>query len=174
MQVKEEIWKDVIGYEDGYSISRNGVVINKKTKYVMKISISNDGYCRVCLPNNKKHSLHRLVAINFISNPENKLEVNHIDGNKQNNCVENLEWCTRLENERHSWKILNKKPTWVKPVIKLGLDFSFVKKYNSASAAALDGFNLSKISACCRGTRNTHKNYKWFFETEYLNLKKNL
>ena len=71
----------------------------------MKQETTNRGYKRISLSINGKHerwSIHRLVALLFIPNPEQKLEVNHIDGNKENNDVSNLEWCSRSENEKHA------------------------------------------------------------------------
>ena len=121
------MWKSVLGFEGYYEISENGIIkslekeVNnsKTTKRVVKERIrkpyvTKKGYVQIMLSKHKinyKFYIHRLVAINFIDNPDNKLEVNHIDGNKQNNHVSNLEWCTRSENNKHSFSIGLKKAT---------------------------------------------------------------
>lgn len=99
-----EIWKKINGYEN-YSISSNGNVRNDNTGRILKPGIASHGYLTVALYESRKpktHLLHRLIAINFINNHFNKKIVNHIDGNKLNNSIENLEWCTMLENIRHA------------------------------------------------------------------------
>lgn len=99
----QEIWKDIKGYEGHYKISNLGRFYNLLTNYKSKGAIDNTGYRRVHL-NNKSCLLHRLVAEAFIPNPQNKSQVNHIDGNKLNNNVDNLEWCTPKENMVHASK----------------------------------------------------------------------
>lgn len=121
----EETWKDIVGYEGIYQISnlgniksldrevicKNGTVLYVKGKFKNKIN-HNRGYLMVALyKNNKSKNLyiHRLVAEAFIPNNDNKKTVNHIDGNKHNNNVENLEWATYTENNHHAFKTgLNK------------------------------------------------------------------
>lgn len=96
-----EEWKEIKGYEGLYLISNKGNVYSIRSKRNLKIHMNWAGYCRVGLnKNNKqvKYSVHRLVASAFIPNPLNKEQVNHIDENKANNKVENLEWVTNLEN----------------------------------------------------------------------------
>lgn len=106
-----EYWKAVVGYE--YEVSSFGRVRNKITKNVLtNLDKNRLGYLRVVLfkdHEKKRFFIHRLVATAFIPNLENKPQVNHKDGNKQNNNLENLEWVTRSENQLHSYYVLKNK-----------------------------------------------------------------
>ena len=109
--MEQEIWKDVVGYEGLYQVSNLGRIrslakINKNKEKLIKQAIQNNGYVHVCLCKNKAtkiKTVHRIVALAFIPNTLNKPEINHKDGNKQNNCVDNLEWVTRKENVNHAF-----------------------------------------------------------------------
>lgn len=116
---EKEIWHWVVGYEGLYMVSSLGNVMGvpKKTTYghmlVQKETPTGSGYYSVCLCKDgikKHHSVHRLVAQAFIPNLGNKPEVNHKDGNRSNNRVDNLEWTTRSENETHAFRVLGKQP----------------------------------------------------------------
>lgn len=110
-----EIWKDIIGYEGIYQVSSLGNIrsvdrINSRGQFVKgqdrKIRLDQYGYPKVRLSKNGKYQdlfVHRLVAIAFIPNPENKETVNHIDGDKMNWSIDNLEWLTTEENNYHAF-----------------------------------------------------------------------
>jgi len=103
-----EIWKDIKGYEGLYKISNCGRVKSLRRNIIMKIALDNYNYYHINFQVNnisETIKIHRLVALNFIPNPDNKPQVNHIDGNKKNNHVSNLEWCTNQENSIHAHKI---------------------------------------------------------------------
>lgn len=100
-----DMWREIPFTGGQYMVSRDGQVKTAKTGRILKPNIDARGYERVCLfkfNREKRYKVHRLVAITFIPNADNKPQVNHKDGNKRNNSVENLEWVTNEENMHHS------------------------------------------------------------------------
>ena len=189
-----EIWKDIKGYEGLYQISNLGnvksldrYIINKngdKQYFPEKNLIQgfSNNYLKVTLSKNNKQRtfrVHILVAKAFIPNPENKLEVNHIDGNKQNNKVDNLEWNTRSENELHAYKNGLAKPSdkqkqvvakyakenYSKKIIQYSLNGDFIKEWNSMHDVWRElGIRPSYICRCCKGLRNQTYGYIWKYK----------
>jgi len=103
----EEIWKDIIGYEGLYQVSNLGRVksLNNKKKPFKEYSVGKVGYPYLFLWINgksKSHYIHRMVATHFIDNPDNKRYINHINSDKLDFSIENLEWVSQLENSHHS------------------------------------------------------------------------
>lgn len=176
--MKEE-FKPIKGYEDVYEISNKGKVINRKTKRELKFDNSK-GYERVTLSKNgitKKYFVHRLVAIEFIDNTNSKPFINHINGIKNDNTIENLEWCTSSENEFHSFRVLGKKKpqAWLGkfgkehkssiPIIQFDLSGNKVAEYNGGmEAQRITGINSKHISCVCKGKRKTTGGYIWRYK----------
>lgn len=104
----EDFYKEIPGYESAYLCSNTGKIKSLKTGKLLKPSIKH-GYERVVLYKNGKYktvSIHRVSAICFLENRENKKCVNHINGIRSDNRIENLEWCTHKENHNHAVSIL--------------------------------------------------------------------
>lgn len=122
---KYGIWTDVKGFEGVYAVSTKGYVMSlsrtiwngksyfKSKDKLIKGNMIGKGYIQVALRKNKKkhmHLIHKLVANAFIPNTENYPQINHKDGNKTNNNVENLEWCDNSQNQLHAWRTGLQKP----------------------------------------------------------------
>lgn len=190
----EEIWKDIQGYEGLYQVSDLGNVksLNWHNSHSEKLlspcfygSEPKYHYYRVGLWKNKKYKLflvHRLVADAFVPNPDNKPQVNHIDGVKTNNNASNLEWVTRSENQQHALKmgLRERNPIGkgcrnitAKPVIQYNRDGEFIKLWFCMTDAA-KALNVTRqnISRCAHGKQTTCKDYIWrFLETDYIPMK---
>lgn len=153
--MEKEIWKDIEGYEGKYQVSSLGRILNYKQNRILKGCDNGTGYIRHTLPNKPKNLkyqyVHRLVAKTFIDNPQNKKEVNHINGIKSDNRVENLEWCTSSENSKHSYKTgLQKTSEKQREVIsKKVIDTATGKVYKSVKEAAKQ-LNINYNSLRCQ------------------------
>lgn len=167
--------KKIEGYER-YCVTVTGEVISnmRKNPHKMRIGVSNSGYGRVELFLNgvkRRFSVHRLVAMAFVPNPDGKPEVNHLNGDKLDNRVANLEWTTHGENLKYSFDHLDRKvwcdgltgadvPTSI-PVVQLTKEGEVVQVFDSAACAGRAGFTAAHVTACCKGKRKTHGGYKW-------------
>lgn len=200
MSVPGEIWKPVVGYEGRYEVSNYGRI--KGLRYFrdhnifLHASVNRYGYEMVTLFNTrdgrkmgKGYCVHRLVAAAFIPNPENKPHIDHIDGDRRNNRVENLRWCTPKENNNYpiakerrragqTGIKKNYKPEYLEristPVVQLSKEGECIAKYPSIKAAmrAVGAIRTFQITNICRGRGRTYKGYKWMFLKDYEQYEK--
>jgi hypothetical protein len=159
-----EIWKSISNFEN-YEVSTFGNVrsikhINKNLK-----PFSNEkGYLYVSLMNNNKRytrSIHILEATEFIPNPENKPTVNHNDGIKTNNYINNLEWATYSENNQHAYNTKLKKPSG-KPIAQYNKENKKLNEFNSGlEAERMTSIGHMSIRKCCNHERKTAGGFIW-------------
>jgi hypothetical protein len=164
-----EVWKQIADFPK-YSISSNGRVKNKKG-LLLKLSPRRKGYVFVALydneGNSKTRAVHRLVALAFIPNPENKPQVDHINRNKSDNKVTNLRWATCSENNKNKGKLKN--PPRSKRVIQFSLSGEYIEEWESAATASrklhIDHSGILRACTGKRGTKTCGK-FKWKFSPD--------
>lgn len=166
-----EVWKSVVGYENIYQVSnmgrvkslqryvpfRNGNLRLTNVRILRQSINKHRGYPLVILQKNNDEStreVHRLVGQHFVDNPEGKPSVNHKDGVKYNNVVENLEWATWSEQTLHAIHVL-KRSVGGKRVAKMNDDMEIIEVMDSLSDVNRKyGYNIGNLSARCRGVHN--------------------
>lgn len=173
--------KDIPWYELKYSAFTDGRIWSypkrKKPWLFLKLIYDKKGYQRVCLINKwrKIVQVHRMIALTFIPNPENKPQVNHKNWMRDDNRIENLEWVTAKENVLHSFRLLWKKPNTKhlaqyrgynsKWIIRMSLNWEYIDKFTSAHRAARElWFNQWNICECLLWRRKTHKWFLWKYD----------
>ena len=159
-----ETFVKIEGFEN-YEVSNLGKVRNIKSGRLLKPQLHSAGYLMHGLyENNKKKYLllHRILATAFIDNPDEKPCVNHIDENKLNNDLSNLEWCTKRENNVHGTRIKRIAEKNSQKVIQLDLDDNVLNVFKSMVQAEREtGVPHQNISSCCKGRRKSAGKYKW-------------
>ena len=156
--------KDIINFEN-YQISDDGRVWSKKSNKWLK-PIDVNGYKKASLYKNGKlyqRLVHRLVAEAFIPNPNNYDEINHINEDKSDNRVENLEWCTPSYNINYGTRVERQVNSISKKVFQYSIDNVLLNTYKSCTEAERENpsFNHRGISYACIGKLKTYKGFKW-------------
>lgn len=160
-------WVKIKGFEN-YEVNQVGCVRNTIGNKVLKPTLNTWGYpcVTLCFGGKRKNiPVHRLVAEAFIPNTANLPEINHLDEDKTNNFVQNLEWTTKKGNVNHGTRTQRASVKKYKPVIQYTLSGCVVKVWGSLKEAEQHGFRHSAISECCHGKRNTHQGYRWGWAT---------
>ena len=161
MQVEIEEWKDIPGYDGRYQASSLGRVRNAKTKCILRPAINSGGYKHVSLGRHNDKRVHRIIALTFLPNPSNLRDVNHKNGVKTDNCINNLEWVSHADNEIHKVYKLRTPGRLLRPMRRV-MCLENGKVYESISAACRDlKIKTNHISEACQGKINQTCGYHW-------------
>lgn len=166
--MKKQIWKDIEDCDGLYEISNQGAIRAKKELHFLRLC-NFRGYAMAYIIGSnglkKQILIHRLVAKAFIPNPENKPEVNHINGVRNDNRVENLEWATSMENMKHARSFGGVSPGKSRPVIQYEMNGDVIAEYNSITKAS-EAVNIAsyRISDCCGGHSDSAGGFIWKYK----------
>lgn len=192
METKNEIWKDIKGFEGRYQVSnmgrvrsldmtwltynwkRQGLMECKRKGKILKPKTKRNGYFSVCLRDGVRkefHSIHRIVAETFIPNPNNLPQINHKDEDKSNNRVDNIEWCTAKYNSNYGTRKARIREYHIKsvmtPIIQYDMDGNVINTFESLSEAErMSGVSSIDIAGVCKGRRASAHGYIF----KYINL----
>lgn len=188
--MREVEWRDIPGYEGIYEASDTGQIRSKDGKVthsvrhgkriwkgrILKQKVSKDNTCRVALYKDKKEKtwlVHRLVAITFIPKLDGKDYINHIDGSRLNNAVNNLEWCNHFENNNHAFDTdLMKNKYKVVLVHRETKDMNYFRSLSKASLFL--GKNVGYLSNKLHRNQLTNEEYEIFVEAEKVEFKQEI
>ena len=174
------MWKDIQGYEGAYQVDENGNVYSIRKKKMLKAWKNRFGYLKVSLwkdNRGKQFAVHRLVAQAFIPNPENKPQVNHIDCDRTNNNVDNLEWVTNQENHdwsvklgrrvmRENWRSKIIATRQRKPVEGTNIETGEVIRFDGIRAVSSAGYDSKSVTNCCKGRKKSYRGFTWRYLEE--------
>ena len=187
---ENEVWKGVVGYEGFYQVSNKGNVYSvervdsrghRRRGRMLKPKYNRGGYLTVNLCKNgkpKTKTVHRLVAETFLPNLSGLSQVNHRDEIKDNNNVENLEWCDARYNSNHGTRNERMAQAQSKKVRAVNAKTGDVVEFNSTAEAGRKGYHCGVVSMACRGTYKnrtgklvggdgrTYRGYRWSYEVE--------
>ena len=165
------MWKSIIinNEETNYECSSEGLIRNKKTKKVLKGNIKKNGYIEYELYTANTHVYmlgHRLIARTFLDNPQGYKQINHKDGNKTNNSVDNLEWCDSSYNNTHAYLLgLNDHESLKVSIYQLDKNYRIVRVYESISEAKkITG--IANINKVLSGERRTAGGFYWKYSDD--------
>lgn len=172
----ERIWKPVVGFEGLYEVSNQGDV-RRVGKRMIKPRVERNGYLRYHLSKNnvvKSMLAHRIVALAFIENPKGYKTVNHINEDKTDNRVENLEWCDMSYQNSYGIGAINRNKFKEKPVSQYTLDGQFVKRFDSVKKASIElRLHEMNIHFVCKRQRGYKQTGGFVFKYEPKEIKNN-
>ena len=148
--------KDIVGYEGLYAVTSCGKVWSYRNKKFLTPGVHNKGYLIVCLCKDgkeKMYRVHRLVAEAYLPNPDNLPQVDHIDGNKTHNYVNNLQWITNRDNVRKGRN---------KPILQYDLDGNFIREWECTADVGIEVH--SHICQCLKGRSKSACGYIWKYK----------